>query len=220
MFPSLSIDRGVRHLPMMVVKTDEDVSERRLVGRALKNLRDRSGLSQEDAAEAFAQIARPRGKDEFTGQAWGAYETGTRKGVHAPALQAKLAAAVGANREELQLEIAKLRGGRPAAIVLDDRTPRPFNDFPPARTQRMTMPDDNLRPWAKSGDTIVYDVDRWPEPNEGCVLEALDGGRKQVKLFLRADSDNFYLAEIFPERREFTLPRAEFNAYRVAARMS
>lgn len=211
------------HVLAMAAKPDEDVSERKLLGKALRSLRERARLSQEAAAEAFAQIAKPKGREEFTGQAWSAYETGVRTGLHSPTTQTRLAAAVGASREELHIEAARLRGDRPhdrsGARSLGDRGPAPFEGFPQGNTQRMRMPDDNLRPWANSGAIIVYDVDQWPRPDEGCVLESLDGTRKTVKLFVSADAENFHLAELYPQRKELTLPRAEYNAYRVVARI-
>jgi hypothetical protein len=80
------------------------------------------------------------------------------------------------------------------------------------------LQDDNLRPWASSGTVIVYDLEQWPQTEQGCVIET-EAGERLVKIFVRADAEAFHVAEISPTRREFTIPRLGAHAYRVVARL-
>lgn len=89
--------RGLR----VVVDNSEDEEDRRLLGKALASLRERAGLTQEEAAERF-------GVD--SGQAFAKYETGEIKtAIFRPAVQRRLAAAVDATLEELLMRAAALR---------------------------------------------------------------------------------------------------------------
>lgn len=80
-----------------------DAPELKLLGRALGVLRKRAGLSQEAAGDAYG----------ISGEGWRKYEVGQAKAIFSPETQTRLARAVGATREELLDERARLNGEDP-----------------------------------------------------------------------------------------------------------
>ena len=85
----------------------DDEAEAKLLGQALKALRQRAGMSQSSAAEAM----------NFTsGEAWRVYEAGTAPGIFKPGIQFKLARAVNATLAEMHAERDRLAGRRPVAL--------------------------------------------------------------------------------------------------------
>lgn len=83
-----------------------DTPEARLLGHALATLRQRvrlddgSKLSQAGAGDRFG----------ISGEGWRKYEAGLAKSIFSPDTQARLAAAVGATRDDLLAERARLAG--------------------------------------------------------------------------------------------------------------
>lgn len=82
---------------LMSAKIDQ--IEARKWGRALANLRERSSVSQDMAAQNFGV---------GSGAAWGKYEQGKAPSIFRPDTQRRLVAALGATIEELHLEKVKL----------------------------------------------------------------------------------------------------------------
>lgn len=77
-----------------------DAPEARLLGRALTVLRTRAHLSREAAGDRYG----------ISGEGWRKYEVGLAKAIFSPDTQARLARAVGATREDLLEERARLSG--------------------------------------------------------------------------------------------------------------
>lgn len=91
------------------MSTDETGdAELKLLGRALANLRGRTGMSQDAAGEAVG----------MSGPGWGLYELGKRKGLFRPAMQARLAAALNSNADELRAEVERLAANDPGVAPL------------------------------------------------------------------------------------------------------
>lgn len=216
-----------------MARADEDRTEQKLLGRALAMLRVRAQMTQEAAGAAFGA----------SGQNWQKYESGRAPGVFRPAVQRRLARAVGATVEDLWLarEHLAARAAQPPPPPPDRK---PFNPgvaepdvafeasglevgghkaqlaellAPTVRFLRMA--DDHLRPWVGSGATIAYDPRAWPRREEGCVIQTEDGAL-HVKIFLRADADAIHTRELYPEIKEVRFPRAAgTQIYRVLARI-
>jgi len=96
------------------------------------------------------------------------------------------------------------RGGPRGAHVYDLAEPERWLDLatlygPTCRA--MQLIGDSMYPWASSGTTIVYDLDRWPRKDQGCVIETREHGY-YVKLFDRSDEEKIYARELQPEPRE------------------
>jgi transcriptional regulator with XRE-family HTH domain len=94
---------------------DEDAEDRRRMGAALAQLRDRAGMSQEQAALAAGYQAK---------QSWQQLESGRGKGIFRPALQRKLAGALGRTVEEWLMLAANLEQRAPTPTgALAERLP-------------------------------------------------------------------------------------------------
>lgn len=81
--------------------TDHDAAERAQavrLGRALKVLRERAGLSQSEAGEGIG----------VSGEGWAKYERGAAAGIFRPAMQARLTLALGQTVEALNEEVARI----------------------------------------------------------------------------------------------------------------
>jgi transcriptional regulator with XRE-family HTH domain len=223
----MALERGALQLRRMV--SDEDREERRLLGRALALLRGEAGLTQEMAGEAFGG----------SGQNWQKYEAGRAPGVFRPAIQRRLAAALGVTTTDLMLARARVlaadealrRGGPPgfgesdaaapgdARPELVDRSGARLAALCAGRNPTLQMPDDHLRPWAISGAAIVYDPAAWPRPDDGCVVRD-EEGRLHVKIFVRADAEAIHVRELHPRPRELSFRRGPaVGVYRVTARI-
>lgn len=101
------------------------------------------------------------------------------------------------------------RGGLRGAHIYDVAEPERWLDLaslygPSSRA--MQLIGDSMYPWASSGTTIVYDLDRWPRREQGCVVETTSQGY-YVKLFDHTDGEKLYVRELQPEERlvEFDL---------------
>lgn len=77
-----------------------DLPEQKLLGQALRVLRQRAGMTAQDAGDRFG----------IGEEGWRKYERGQAKTIFAPDTQQRLAAAVGANRQDLLDERARLAG--------------------------------------------------------------------------------------------------------------
>lgn len=201
-------------------------AEQVLMGRALRALRDRQGLSQGAAGKAC--------EPAMSSQAWQKYEAGERK-MGRDTVE-RLTRALGAGPEDLLLARSRILGddstviehypphrgfaeagarfvlpvwGRPRAgaagpQVYDAGEPERYVDlrnfFSPSG--RVTaIAGESMVPWASSGALIGYDVDVWPKRDEGCVVE-LNSGEILVKLYRRVDGSTLFVEELSPERRE------------------
>lgn len=92
------------------------------------------------------------------------------------------------------------RRGLQGAHLYDQAEPERWLDLstlygPSCRA--MQLMGDNLYPWASAGTTIVYDLDRWPRKDQGCVIETRDRGFF-VKLFDHVDDAKLYAKRLQP----------------------
>ncbi len=215
----------------MVDTTDRDRLDRERAGVALRTLRKRAGLTQEDAAGAADRISLP---------SWKNYERGLRA-MDNPTLGRALRA-IGASVEEHQLEVLRLSG--PAA----DRSDLSFLGGVHERGRQMSLPvggvahggalrpnlfDDggeaevidfarffspgtlvlklagmSMFPYAEPGGFVTYNPRQAARRGHGCVLEMMDGSYL-VKRFERMDNESVTVTELYPEEREVTFPIAE-----------
>lgn len=220
MYLSLEHPVPVRHLSFMATTTDDDDLELQRLGVTLRNLRERAGMSQEEAATAIEALGGGKRGSTFTSQAYGPYERGRAEGLRKPSTQSKFAEALGFTRQDFLFEYQKLSGltPAPAALGLADRSAT-FDAQPPAPTGKVTITDDLLSPWASSGTVAVYNLTEWPRPGEGVVLVPTAGGPPQVKIYDRADAETLHVRELNPPRT-IALSRADFTAFRVVARLN
>lgn len=86
-------------VPFMV-RDSVDTPEQKLLGRSLRILRKRADLSTEQAGERFG----------ISGEGWRKYEAGLAKAIFSPETQMRLTGAIGATREQLIEERARLAG--------------------------------------------------------------------------------------------------------------
>lgn len=104
----------------------------------------------------------------------------------------------------------RARAGLRGAHIYDLIEPERFLDlgsiYSPT-TRAMQLIGDSVYPWAASGTMIIYDVDRWPRRDQGCVIETIEDGY-YVKLFDRADDENVYVRELQPEPRDLVFKRS------------
>lgn len=182
-------------------KSDADLSpaelELKKLGTALSVLRNRRDLTQADVADRL----------DISTQAYNRYEGG-----HRQLAEDKLrwiTSAMGASLEELMRERA----------ALDEATVTPFQprigDQAPlinelafilgAGSDRMRLDTDALSPWAESGEMVIYDRERPPRRDYGCVVEDLSG-RLAVFMFAGRDEQTARLYTLAPERRSIEKP--------------
>lgn len=220
MYLSLEHRVPVRHLSFMAPDTDDDSAELQRWGLALKALRERAGLSQEEAAAALEALGGGRRGATFTSQAWGPYERGKAKGLRTPSIQAKMAKALKASREDLVFEYQKLMGiGAPAPMPGLAERSAPTDWLPQTRTGRLVVTNDLLQPWAASGHTVIYSLDEWPRAGEGVVLVPRDGGPPLVKIYDGADAGTIRASDLSPAlQSEYS--REDYAAFRVIARLN
>jgi len=99
--------------PAASVQTDFEAEERgeaRRIGRAIKVLRLRSGLSREAAADRLGT----------TVEAWAKYERGEVVGIFRPSVQARVVEALGQTVADLAAEVARVIAATAANPVHDD----------------------------------------------------------------------------------------------------
>ena len=225
-----------RHFPRMNDARHDD-EEAKLLGAALKRLREANGMGQDEAADAA-------GFNSF--QAWQRYEKGA-PGIFKPATQQKLVTALGASIGDLQLTFETLRrGGRErsgsqfeeqgrafevrvdgrgragtSAPVIDDLAGAPhYRDMSWlfGHTSRyMVVAGDSMSGYVEAGMTITYDQSQKPRRGDGCVVELVSGERF-VKEYDRTDARHVYVRQRFPEG-EIKWPLSEVKGvYKIKAR--
>jgi transcriptional regulator with XRE-family HTH domain len=93
--------------------SETDAAEAKLLGKALKVLRERANMTQLDAAKAMGLTTSP---------GWGKYELGKAKQMFSPGLHRKLVKALGATMDDLVQVRAQLESGaiEPATGQRDD----------------------------------------------------------------------------------------------------
>lgn len=112
---SLATTGARRSYVDMANKRTENMNSDRLYGRAVAVLRQRQGLSQQKAAEAYG----------VTTQAWQNYEAGARKSVFTVSGLEALAAAVGADRDDIERVKVLLEEGLSESWLADGSQPLP-----------------------------------------------------------------------------------------------
>jgi SOS-response transcriptional repressor LexA len=122
-----------------------DIPEMRLLGRALGMVRKRAGMSQEQAGEAYG----------ISGEGWRKYESGAAKAIFSPDTQDRLARAVGAARDDIIAERARLAGeDAPAARI----TPGERASWAQARAPELTLLP--IRDTVQAGAWLMADDSR------------------------------------------------------------
>lgn len=126
-----------------------DAPEQKLLGRALRMLRKRADLTTEVAGERFG----------ISGEGWRKYEAGMAKAIFAPDTQNRLTAAIGATRDHLLEERARLSGDdmpRPTA------TPTERHAWTQSRSPELTLLP--IRDPVQAGAWLLVDDLRQDEP--------------------------------------------------------
>lgn len=205
-------------IPRRMAGPDDFIQQqRRRDGLALKILRQRSGMSQERAAE----------RAEIGVQSWQNYEVG-RRGMDAAKLD-RVTAAIGSSAEEHALEVAKLsdaervqtsRGfedrARPFALPLGGiaygGTNRPavydmsepevidFAAYFTANDRVLRLAGMSMYPYADEGGFVTYNLRKPPRRGYGCVIE-MKSGAYLVKRFERFEDDTLHVTELHPEEK-------------------
>lgn len=203
---------------------DTHDDERRRAAEALKILRKRAGMSQEEAA----------GAAEIHTQSWRNYENSKRP-MTTPLL-ATLTRAVNSSPEEHALEMVRLKApdaGRSFSGVEDrGRIMRlPVGGFAQAGALRrssdqgaevidlaarfmssfaraLPVADSTMVPYAKPGGIVTYDTSRPPRSGDGCVI-AFNDERLLIRQFERIVGDQLFVSVLFPAPQEESYPLAE-----------
>ena len=215
---SLAITREPYSTRRMATTISAEKAEQQLLGRALKALRLRLGLTQPVAAEALGTST----------QNWQKYEAGERRFTD---LQVRrLTAALGAEPQELMDQRARIlgEGPRPSAAGMAECAQRTFEipvwgrpragpegaevhgageavgavDLHGLRSPAVgatRIADEAMIPWGHPGETVIFDRDRWPSRGAGCVIETSDG-RLYVKVYDHADDAHVFARQFNPEK--------------------
>jgi transcriptional regulator with XRE-family HTH domain len=203
---------------VMAMSTPPDLNEQQITGRVIRAIRVSLDRSQGDVAARLG----------MTSQGFQKYEAGERKFTH-ERMRAILEA-LGVTEAEYEIHRARVVGGTPRAandrgadlgrrFVFDITTRARFGPDGPelveagatlrtidlqqllgSSTDAIEMPGDAMRPWAQSGETILFDRDRYPKPGAGCVIETKDGAYL-VRLYERTDGSTLFARELYPEER-------------------
>lgn len=210
-------------------------AEQKLVGAALRNIREARRKSQGQVGEILG----------MTAQGWQKHEAGERK-LPDEKVDAVLAF-LDSDREELALERARILGApmtRPTGMETRARD-FVFDVFGRARTgaagseiydiaspmQRvdlrqvlgtdigaMRMAGDSMVPWAEPGELVLFDRDAYPRRGAGCVIET-DTGQAHVRRYEKTDGSTLYASELYPEPRMVTFDlRKVVGVYAVTLR--
>ncbi|WP_312782039.1 helix-turn-helix domain-containing protein [Brevundimonas sp.] len=213
----------------MVDTTEHDRLARERAGAALKILRKRAGMTQEDAAGAAERISLP---------SWKNYERGLRF-MDNPTL-ARALRAIGSTPDEHALEMQRLVGpvafpdrpdsfragmeerGRVMALpvggiahggalrpnIYDDGGEAEVIDFAQffaPGTRVLRLGGMSMVPYAEPGGFVTYNPRQPARRGQGCVIEMKDGSYA-VKRFERTDEETLYVTELYPEERELQFP--------------
>lgn len=212
----------------MAVQGNNEAADRRRKGQALRALRRRIGLTQEDAAKAY----------DVTVQAWQNYEGGKRH--LSDAKLRDLVAALGSTREEFDLELAKIpdtTGAQDVASGMAERasaqvfqlplggiahggpTRPPVNDeaggatvdlsrYFAAGTEVLQLGGTSMVPYAEPGGFVTFNRNDPPRRGQGCVIE-LKTGLMLVKRFEHYSDDHVVVTELWPEEKRLEYPLDE-----------
>ena len=210
-----------------------DAAERQLLGRVLKQLRTRAGLTQPEAAERLGQSA----------QSWQRYEAGERQ--FTPALLGKLARALNLDPEEFELERARLldvlgpaqRQSQRQAVAersppgftipvwgrvrASEQGPQVYDAGEPEHvieatslfgpsTGALRMAGESMIPWGEPGELIIFDRNSYPRRGHGCVIETV-AGEYYVKLYEGSAGGLLMVKELFPEERTVNFMTADIK---------
>lgn len=209
--------RRASHRQMAMTHTPQK-AEQLLNGQVLKNLREakRPKITQADVGRALG----------MTGASWQYYEAGQRE-FTAEKIETALKA-LGATTHDFEAEKARILGAAPPeASSLAEPPSFIFDLFGRAGTgpegattydvgsstrrldlrQILTpsvgaieMAGDRLRPWAESGEVLLFDRNRAPKREKGCVVEMKDG-EASVYLYDRSDGSTLFVRELYPQER-------------------
>lgn len=210
----------------MAGNDDTHLDDMRRAGAALKILRKRAGLSQEEAAhQAGVHV-----------QSWRNYEGGKRL-MDNPTL-ARITAAVGSSAEEHALEVVRMTGSpepRSFASGLEERgrvlqlpvggvahggamRPPVFDEgsepeildfaafFAPG-TRVLRLSGMSMVPYAEPGGFVTYNPRQPARRGQGAVIEMKDGSYI-VKRFEKIEGESLVLTELWPVEKEM---RIELN---------
>lgn len=210
----------------MVALKDVEAADRRRKGLALKALRRRLGMTQDQAGENYGK----------TVQAWQLYEQGKRH-FSEPKLDTLLAA-LNATREEFDFELAKIpemvadapsepsRGMEertfaplhiPVGGIAHGGALRPnvydegggevidFARFFGPGTRVLRLAGMSMFPYAEAGGFVTYNPRHPARRGQGAVIEMTDGGFA-VKRFERFDGEMLVVTELYPEEQELRIP--------------
>lgn len=166
------------------------------IGAAVKALRERAGMTQDQAGEALG----------VTRQAWQQYETAGKPVLLRSDMQDRLAKALGVTREDLLRErdrqagidapvaepppgsrsaivcelpvMGRVRAGEAGPQIYDLAEPESFFDTswmfrPTVRSLRVA--GDAMSGYVESGQLVIYDTSVWPRRGDGCVVELVSG---------------------------------------------
>lgn len=222
---------AVRSEPWISVRmdtTEQDRIARERAGAALRNLRKRVGMTQEDAAGAADRISLA---------SWKNYERGVRF-MDDPTL-ARALRAIGVSAEEHALEMQRLapaasadrpdtfrlgmeergrvmalpvggiaHGGALRPNIYDDGGEAEVIDFAQffsPGTRVLRLGGMSMVPYAEPGGFVTYNPRKPAKRGQGCVIEMKDGSYA-VKRFERTDDETLYVTELYPEERELQFP--------------
>lgn len=193
-------------------------AEQKLIGAAIRNLRDRAGLRQADLAEALG----------ITTQAWQKYEAGERS--FSDDKISTVLKTLRTSKDELLTERARLLGlpipsrvdvhqDRDRDLIFDvygraragDRGVQVYDVGEPVRTidlrqilgrntDALEVAGDSMVPWAEPGEVVLFDRERCPKRGSGCVIETKTG-EYYVKLYEKSDGSTLFAKELYPEER-------------------
>lgn len=147
---------GQGHLPFMTDETlaaPDDDAEAKALGEALRALRQRSKMSQAEAAAAMGL---------GSGEAWRVYETGKAPTIFKPGVQFRLANAVGATMAELLAERDRV-SGRPSQAA--PRSGDPFRNG--ERTELPIRDRIQAGAWLLADDTVQDFPRTFPAAKDG-----------------------------------------------------
>lgn len=199
-------------------------------GQALRTLRRRAGLTQEDAAHAADNISHP---------AWKNYERGIRR-MDRVTLERAMTA-IGAEVEDFERERNNLvPASHRAPTTPASDTPRPtisvigtanrkigtgfepelmdMTRFLNSDTRALRLGDMSMSPWAEPGTIITYNVNHPPRRGQGCVVE-LNDGTFRVRLFEMMDENELTLTALYPSQSRETIAIGSIaGAYSISLR--
>jgi len=209
-----------RHMPTKAVAATKtaDLTERQVTALALRNIREQMRKTQGD-------IAAPLG---MSTQAWQKYEAGERDFNHERMTRILAALGATQEAVDFEIARLRGVPGRQVATALRDhgRSEFVFDVYtrPQARAGGLGLVDagevirrveltqllgphvdaleqvgDELSPWAESGETLLYDRDRYPKPGKGCVIETAKGDY-HVMIYDRSDGSTIFARTLNPAR--------------------